>query len=87
MIDKQGTIWHYPLAVAKQDICNKMAVYFDREIRPVESVAGGGLTYQRVNWHPVHELLAVSTKNETTDSDGSVHFYNEEVSQFCVIFY
>lgn len=57
-----------------------MAIYFDREVQVAVSVSGGGLKYQLVQWHPVYEVLAVAAKNETTDSDGSVHFYNEEVS-------
>ena len=59
-----------------------MAIYFDREVQAAVSVSGGGggLKYQLVQWHPVHEILAIAAKNETTDSDGSVHFYSEEVS-------
>ena len=57
-----------------------MAIYFNREVQAAVSVSGGGLKYQLVQWHPVHEVLAVAAKNETTDSDGSVHFYSEDVS-------
>ena len=72
-----------------------MAIYFNREVQAAVSVSGGGLKYQLVQWHPVHEVLAVAAKNETTDSDGSVHFYSEDVStntlQFahahCVVIY
>lgn len=57
-----------------------MAIYFDREVQAAVSASGGGLKYQLLQWHPVHEVLAVAAKNETTDSDGSVHFYSEEVN-------
>ena len=57
-----------------------MAIYFDREVQAAVSASRGGLKYQLVQWHPMYEVLAVAAKNETTDSDGSVHFYNEEVS-------
>lgn len=56
-----------------------MAIYFNREVQAAASISGGGLKYQLVQWHPIHEVLAVATKNEITDSEGSVHFYNEEV--------
>ena len=61
-----------------------MAIYFDREVQAAVSASGGGLKYQLLQWHPVHEVLAVAAKNETTDSDGSVHFYSEEVINFFV---
>ena len=57
-----------------------MAIFFGREVQAAVSVSGGGLRYQLIQWHPVHEVLAVAAKNETTDSDGSIHFYNEEVN-------
>jgi len=57
-----------------------MAIYFNREVQAAVSVSGEGLKYQLIQWHPVYEVLAVAAKNETTDSDGSVYFYNEEVS-------
>lgn len=53
-----------------------MAVYFDHHIQPPGL---GGQAHHEVEWHGKFSLLAVASKNESTDADGSVNFYLDEV--------
>ena len=53
-----------------------MAVYFDHYI---QAPGLGALTHHEVEWHSQFALLAVASKNENTDADGSVNFYLDEV--------
>lgn len=54
----------------------EMAVFFDY---PVQTPGLGALTHHEVAWHTQFALLAVASKNESSDADGTVHFYLEEV--------
>ena len=56
-----------------------MAVFFDKHIQFPRPSAGVRIHHQ-VEWHNTHPILAVASKNETTDTDGSVNFYMDEVS-------
>ena len=53
-----------------------MAVYFDHHI---QSPGLGVLTHHDMQWHSEFTLLAVASKNESTDADGAVNFYLDEV--------
>lgn len=54
-----------------------MTVYFDHTIRPPDVTAS--LEHAAVEWHPRFSLLAVAFKNASTDADGAVSFYLDEV--------
>ncbi len=55
-----------------------MAVFFDKHVefpRP----SGGVRIHHAVEWHSKHAILAVASKCEATDAEGSVNFYIDEV--------
>ena len=56
-----------------------MAVFFDHPIQRTE-LGSANLVDHEVEWHEKFALLAVASKNESTDADGSVNFYLDEVS-------
>ena len=56
-----------------------MAVYFDHTIQ-APGPNSKALVHNDVEWHENFAVLAVASKNESTDSDGCVNFYLEEVS-------
>ena len=54
-----------------------MAVYFDH---PIQTAGlGAALTHHNVEWHRNFSVLAVTSKNESTDADGCVNLYLDEV--------
>ncbi len=53
-----------------------MSVFFDY---PIQSPGLGALSHHAVAWHAQFPLLAVASKNESSDADGTVHFYLDEV--------
>ena len=55
-----------------------MAVYFDHTIQP-PGPTSKALVHHELEWHDNFSILAVASKNESTDSDGCVNFYKEEV--------
>jgi hypothetical protein len=59
-----------------------MAVYFDHSIQ-APGPASMALVHHAMEWHSSFAILAVASKNETTDSDGCVNFYLEEVNILC----
>ena len=56
-----------------------MAVFFDHPIQRT-GLGSADLVHHEVEWHEKFSLLAVASKNESTDADGSVNFYLDEVS-------
>ena len=57
-----------------------MAVFFDKEVQfPRRFSGSSGRIHHAVEWHTSHAILAVASKNEATDTDGSVNFYVNEV--------
>lgn len=56
-----------------------MAVFFDHPIQRT-GLGSADLVHHEVEWHGQFALLAVASKNESTDADGSVNFYLDEVS-------
>ena len=54
-----------------------MAVYFDYPIQ--KAGLGASLTHHMVEWHSSFAVLAVASKNESTDADGCVNLYLDEV--------
>lgn len=54
----------------------KMAVYFDYPIQ--KAGLGASLTHHTVEWHSSFAVLAVASKNESTDADGCVNLYLDE---------
>lgn len=55
-----------------------MAVYFDHAIQ-TPGPTSKALVHHDVEWHNSFSILAVASKNESTDSDGCVNFYLDEV--------
>lgn len=55
-----------------------MAVYFDHTIQ-APGPSSKVLVHHDVEWHGSFPILAVASKNESTDSDGCVNLYLEEV--------
>ena len=58
-----------------------MALYFDREMQPAPGQAVATVSYTDVQWHAEHPILAVASKDEQRDADGTVRFYSDEVTQ------
>ena len=54
-----------------------MAVYFDHPIQKAD--LGESQTYHKVEWHSSFAVLAVASKNESTDADGCVNLFLDEV--------
>lgn len=52
-----------------------MTVYFDH---PIE-FPGLPAIHHLIKWHETYSILAVSSKNEQTDADGTVNFFLDEV--------
>lgn len=55
-----------------------MAVFFNHPIQPA-GLDSTNLVHHEVEWHGQFAVLAVASKNETTDADGAVNFYLDEV--------
>lgn len=57
-----------------------MTVYFDHRIQfPGSQSSVRGITRHLMCWHSTFSILAVSSKNEENDTDGSVNFFMNEV--------
>jgi len=56
-----------------------MAVFFDNKV-DFPKLSGGARVHNVVEWHSSHAILAVASKSESTDGDGSVNFFMDEVS-------
>ena len=57
-----------------------MTVYFDHNVQfPGSAATLSGITHDLMCWHKSFPILAVSSKNEKNNTDGSVHFFLDEV--------
>ena len=55
-----------------------MAVIFNQRVRgPTE---GGGRSPHLIEWHSSEPLLAVASRDEAKDADGTVHIHTEQVN-------
>ena len=59
-----------------------MTVYFDHNVQfPGSAATLSGITHDLMCWHKSFPILAVSSKNEKNNTDGSVHFFLDEVRE------
>lgn len=56
-----------------------MALYFDREVEHAPGLSVADVSYTDLQWHPQQSILAVASKDEQKDADGTVRFYSDEV--------
>lgn len=57
-----------------------MTVYFDHRVQfPNVALSAGASRHHLMSWHCSFPILAVSSKNEKSDTDGSVNFFLDEV--------
>lgn len=60
-----------------------MTVYFDHRVQfPGSATSVRSVSHHLMSWHRIFSILAVSSKNEESDADGSVNFFMDEVCVF-----